>query len=659
MNEKVKNSSRLSAVIYKEWMKTSYALLGVGVAWSLALLFNFILVYRMVRLEGASAVWIAAIYQGLGLLSSLRWLPLAAGLALGLAQFLPEVRQNRLKLTLHLPLTDAQLLASLLGYGYALQLALACVIMPAAYLLLLPLFAPEIALGQLRTALPWFASGAAAYGLVAWVSIEPSSRRRVAYAVLGAACLCLGFLSKAQGAYNYFFWGQLLLAFVVLPTLCFGALARFREGATANDSVSNGHAPTPIAQHTRGKTAIKTTAYTLLLLLGAFVLSLLLPYGYHLSLDKKHGLPFTVYSGVTRTFAIFEGGVDGAHYYDDAGNEYTRSEFDSILPTVFYTQLVRDGRFPDSLFGTPVSIEEMSQNFFSFHSRPAEINSSHVPLYPIANSDPERVVVAAPHEAFRWTRDGIEIVQMESNTVNEAKTLQFREALREVALPVKISVCRPEARKEYDNGYLLVDNENALWQLRQIRNAPSLRRLEAPEGERIEMAWITEYEVNTTLGYVSTASGRMYRVDAARGTCYEMPVGGFSPGKESLMVFGNVFDQTVRIIGSPIIRYEAISSATPHRGLRSYRVRVPEDWVDHVAQWVFPFELSVRSGDSTYIYPRVQARWTWHCLPLCVLLAAATLAITRGERRGRRIAKALGTLLFGVYLFVPLLLWRR
>lgn len=659
MGTKVRTFSPCAAIVYKEWLKTRYALLGICAAWGLAMLFNFVLVRRMVRLEGAPAVWDAAIYQGLSLLSALRWVPLAAGLALGLAQYLPEVRQNRLKLALHLPLSDARLLTALLGYGYALQLALVAVLLPITYMLLRSLFPVEIAGVQVLTAIPWFVSGSAGYGLAAWVCIEPTARRRVAYAVLGAAYLYLGYLSTAQGAYSYALVGQLIFAFALIPALCFGALARFREGATASTASPTGWSTASSPHGLRGKASIKGASYGLLLLLGAFILALLLPYGFHLALDKNYSIPFTVYSGVTRTFAIFAGGIDEARYHDDAGNEYTRGEFDSILPTIYYTQLLRDGRFPDSLFGVPVSVEDMSENFFSFHSRPSDMNCVRVALYPIADTDPSRIVVAEPREAFRWGAEGIEIVQMEGNAIDSAKTRRFRAALRGVARPVRITVRNPETRKEYDNGYLLVDARGALWQLRQLGGAPCLRELEAPQGESIENAWVTEYEKNSTLGYISTSSGRLYRVDAASGACSEVPVGRFAPREESLMIFGNMFDQTIRIIHAPDIRYAAVTTAAPHRVLRSYTLRVPEARSDRAARWLFPFELSLTSEQSAFIYPRIIAGWTWHCLPLSVALSVATLGMSRGARRKHRLAKALGVLVLGLYLFVPLVLWRR
>lgn len=659
MNNNHQTIAPFRALLYKERQKTRFTIFGIAAIWGIALLANGMRVYRIVRTHGAPAVWDAVLYKDFNLLAPLQWLPLAVGLALGLAQFLPEVRQKRLKLTLHLPLRDGQLLGTMLVYGYLLQLVAACIVLPCAYLVLIRLFPHEMVNASLLTSLPWFITGASAYGLVGWICIEPVIRRRVTYAVLAALCLYVGFLSNNTCAYSPFAWTMLLFAFVIVPTLCFGALARFREGETANATPS---ATPRMAVPKRTKRLgdyAKSAAYGLLLLIGAAASSVFLPHIFHLTLDRSFDLPFTVYSGVTRTFAVFEGGVEDGRYRDDAGNTYTRREFDSILPTLYYTQLIRDGRFPDSLFGVPVTADFMSENFFVFHSRPVELNRHRVPLYPLVNADSERVTIAESREAFRWKEDGIEIIRMEDNSIDVAKTELFQTALQGIALPVKITVCNPESRKEYDNGYLIVDANDSLWQLKQQDNRPVARRLHAPQGDGIQMAWVTEFDNHRSLGYVSSESGRFYSVDALSGQCMELPLGGFSPRRESLMVFGNFFDQTIRIIDEPSVRYIAINSAAPLQQLRLYSLELPSDWVDRVAQWLFPFELTLTSRNSVYIYPRMQAHWSWQGLPLCFLLACLTAGLTRRESVVSRILKACGVLLFGIYLALPLLLWRR
>ena len=75
-------------------------------------------------------------------------------------------------------------------------------------------------------------------------------------------------------------------------------------------------------------------------------------------------MPFTLYSEVVGEFVSLDNsGEEGSRYYDYAGREYTESEFDSVLPSFYYRQLVMDGRLPDSIHGVAVSpsmLEEQS-----------------------------------------------------------------------------------------------------------------------------------------------------------------------------------------------------------------------------------------------------------------------------------------------------------
>ncbi|MDE6368065.1 MAG: hypothetical protein K2K94_02370, partial [Muribaculaceae bacterium] len=48
---------------------------------------------------------------------TLTYIPLAIGLAVGIAQMVPEVSQKRLKLTLHLPFPQFRLVAMMLVTG--------------------------------------------------------------------------------------------------------------------------------------------------------------------------------------------------------------------------------------------------------------------------------------------------------------------------------------------------------------------------------------------------------------------------------------------------------------------------------------------------------------------------------------------------------------
>ena len=120
------------AIFYKERIKirrfyplatavlagfTAYALLRIG---------------RMYAFNGAASVWLAVLDRGDVLVG------------LGLAQFLPEIIQKRLKLTLHLPDSHRAMMLGMLGYGLVLLTMLFAVQLLAIGLYLRHLMAPEL-----------------------------------------------------------------------------------------------------------------------------------------------------------------------------------------------------------------------------------------------------------------------------------------------------------------------------------------------------------------------------------------------------------------------------------------------------------------------------------------------------------------------------------
>ena len=157
------------AIFYKERIKirrfyplatavlagfTAYALLRIG---------------RMYAFNGAASVWLAVLDRGDVLVDPLKYLPALVGAGLGLAQFLPEIIQKRLKLTLHLPDSHRAMMLGMLGYGLVLLTMLFAVQLLAIGLYLRHLMAPELVHAVVSTTLPWYAAGFAGYLFAAWI----------------------------------------------------------------------------------------------------------------------------------------------------------------------------------------------------------------------------------------------------------------------------------------------------------------------------------------------------------------------------------------------------------------------------------------------------------------------------------------------------------
>ncbi|MCS7091513.1 MAG: hypothetical protein RMN51_05630 [Verrucomicrobiota bacterium] len=181
------------------------------------------------QFHDAVSVWSAWIFKGYLFFAPFRHLPLAAGVALGLLQFLPETSQRRIRLALHLPLGEERVITHHLLVGLLLLTGL---IAPAIVLFAMTgwrYFPLEFQRNLALTLAPWFLAGYAGYLLTATVLLESAWRYRLFHLLLGGAALRLFFLGEFYDVYQRILPGLTLwtCALFVLPLL---SAYRFRKG---------------------------------------------------------------------------------------------------------------------------------------------------------------------------------------------------------------------------------------------------------------------------------------------------------------------------------------------------------------------------------------------------------------------------------------------
>ena len=228
----------------------------------------------------------------------------------------------------------------------------------------------------------------------------------------------------------------------------------------------------------------------------AFLLLWQLPWCYNFFVVKPEKTPFTLYSFVIGDFAQMgqeEG--KGTVRRDLAGNIYSEAAFDSILPMFYFRQLMSDERFPDTIQGIAVTPKMVQTENFNFRSVPSDINAPSIGLYPLMESMSGRVDLKMPDDVFRITSKGIEFIDMATNSVKEDKSLQFTEAMtkKDFRFPATEIVGNPTVKKEYDEGYLLLDADRRLFHLKQVKGRPYVRAITLPEGLTLEHLYLTEF----------------------------------------------------------------------------------------------------------------------------------------------------------------------
>ena len=131
------------------------------------------------------------------------------------SQFIPEMTQKRLKLTLHLPYPQQRMILLMLLAGVA-QISIVFLLQAASlWIYLQQHIACEMVARILLTAAPWYICGYTAYLMTAWICLEPTWKLRIVNLLIAAGIVRIFFLLDKPVAYNSF-----LPTLIIFTILC-------------------------------------------------------------------------------------------------------------------------------------------------------------------------------------------------------------------------------------------------------------------------------------------------------------------------------------------------------------------------------------------------------------------------------------------------------
>lgn len=190
----------IASILRKELYKTRSAALAVAGANLLLVGHLWVITSGLFRKEHAEMVWYQAMQLGLPFYDTLRYAPLCTGAVLALLQFVPEMKNERLRLALHLPIDTAACIAVHLLAGLA-ALAFCLLIQGLGIFLVLQLWFPVEMLAHVMSVwTPWALAGAVGYLGGAFVLLEPNFPRRMANLALAAGLAGLPFWPSVKAS---------------------------------------------------------------------------------------------------------------------------------------------------------------------------------------------------------------------------------------------------------------------------------------------------------------------------------------------------------------------------------------------------------------------------------------------------------------------------
>lgn len=221
----------MRSLAFKEWLKLKPWLILLVIGHLVFAAFFVLGMWHQFRIEHAEMIYYQANRIGRLFYADIRYLPLATGVVLGAAQFLPEVLRGRMRLSMHLPVALSVLTLSYLAIG-TIVLSGFLVLDSLVLVTTVGTFFPrEFAISALMTAAPWLLAGIAAYLGTALVLLEPVRRFQAVNLALVASVVALCFLSNQYNAYQQALWGLGALVALLVPGVLRVA-ARFRDGGT-------------------------------------------------------------------------------------------------------------------------------------------------------------------------------------------------------------------------------------------------------------------------------------------------------------------------------------------------------------------------------------------------------------------------------------------
>lgn len=217
-------------IIYKEWLKIRWFLFWYILLGILGIGYLYLALKHSFAFTGGRNFWSMALFQDQRFFNSLKYVPLAGGVLLAFAQYLPEANHKRLKLTYHLPLDENKAIMLMQGFGAGTLMT--------AFLIFFGLFAGfslvyfpiQMVSDSFSTILPWILAGFSGYFFTSLIILEPGWFFRLCYSLTGVFFLSVYFNDVYTSAYGPANFGLVVLTVLLSVTILFSAY-RFRKGA--------------------------------------------------------------------------------------------------------------------------------------------------------------------------------------------------------------------------------------------------------------------------------------------------------------------------------------------------------------------------------------------------------------------------------------------
>ncbi len=323
-------------------------------------------------------------------------------------------------------------------------------------------------------------------------------------------------------------------------------------------------------------------------------------------------------------------------YADQDGTYYTRTDFEKLLPFIFYKNMELWGLLPITLRGETFDKQTIRKNRRVMELKAREIGDrrSLAPLWPLIEGKSGRVRLVFPEDRFRMTDTGMEFVNADDNAIDRELTDKFSRALSKAGFvfPARSVNGKFTVLKPFDEGVFIVDAGWSVFHVKRVEGNPVVVKTPIDPALKTRHIKVSENKAKQDYGLLLDGNGGLHILTCDDYGLIPLPLKGYNPDAMDFKLIRNPLFKTAVYSDEDTIRAVAMDKAfTPFAEYEHRMSRSTETAADLWRNILFPFTLSFGEDHGDFL--RIKARLGG---PASLIGMAACLLVYVLWRRLRR-----------------------
>lgn len=248
------------------------------------------------------------------------------------------------------------------------------------------------------------------------------------------------------------------------------------------------------------------------LLKAVFTFLFLFYFSFQGSFEKEFHKYYIFYSDILDEFVYQKNfGEHRFEYGIKDKKTFSQKEYESYLPFVYYRDLEIQKKLPIQIKNISYDANEIKNSKLGFEYNYKMLKKKEVELYPLFNPHSNIGMIKFPEEVFGIFKDGAKVYDFD-NDLLKTKSEELNQKLKELnfSYPAKNIWGKTTNVKPFDLGYLILDNQNRLFNLKKQNDKITIKEINYPKDEEIIHINISENRQQKLSGYAIDKNSNFY-----------------------------------------------------------------------------------------------------------------------------------------------------